>query len=229
MSSSSPSSLVAGEDWFAVPVTGWKAISALQRIALEEPVWEAVVAGQTLLTLRYDPIKNTPKEAQSKALKLLEKANAGNLIETELSGRHHILPLHMNDETAPDLTITAHNLGIAEAELPQWLSQRLYRVTLTGFQPGFAYLEDAGEDTLPDIPRLATPRTSIAAGSFGFRGRQACVYAHNGPGGWPVIGRTDTTLFCPENQKSPALLAIGDSVSFTIVQNRQNNNATDDG
>ncbi|MEO1045327.1 MAG: carboxyltransferase domain-containing protein [Pseudomonadota bacterium] len=206
--------LASGEDWFAIPVNGWQAMTALQSAAIDQAFWEAVVAGQSMLTLRYDPAKVTYKQARAAALALVESSDRK---APDIAVQHHSLPLHIDTETAPDITMVTEQLGIAPQGLAAWLSDRVYRVSLAGFQPGFAYLEDMGEDSIPDLPRLATPRLTVAAGSFGLRGRQACLYAHNGPGGWPIVGRTNTSLFTPDNRRSPALLSIGDTVAFTII------------
>ncbi|MEM1131393.1 MAG: carboxyltransferase domain-containing protein [Pseudomonadota bacterium] len=210
------SHLISGEDWLAMPVEDWRTMAMVQHMALEESLWEAVVAGETMLTLRYDPAKVTARQAHSSAISLLQNAQKNRSSDEYQTSQHHLLPLVIDAETAPECEMVAAQLNISTSQLPQWLSQRVYHVSLTGFQPGFAYLQDIREDSLPEIPRLASPRTAVAAGSLGFRGAKACLYAHKGPGGWPIIGRTNTLLFRPDNRKAPALLAIGDTVSFEI-------------
>jgi KipI family sensor histidine kinase inhibitor len=78
-----------------------------------------------------------------------------------------------------------------------------------GFVPGFAYL--AGLDV--DVPRLATPRARVRAGSVALAGRWCGVYPTASPGGWRVIGHTDAVLW-DARRDPPALLAPGTRVRF---------------
>lgn len=78
-----------------------------------------------------------------------------------------------------------------------------------GFAPGFAYL--AGLDVV--VPRLATPRTRVPAGSVALAGTWCGVYPVASPGGWQIIGHTDTDLWDPR-RTDPALLAPGTRVRF---------------
>jgi KipI family sensor histidine kinase inhibitor len=78
-----------------------------------------------------------------------------------------------------------------------------------GFAPGFAYL--AGLDV--DVPRLATPRTRVPAGSVALAGRWCGVYPTASPGGWRIIGHTDAVLW-DARRDPPALIAPGTRVRF---------------
>lgn len=80
-----------------------------------------------------------------------------------------------------------------------------------GFAPGFAYL-----DGLPDglaVPRRATPRTRVPAGSVAVAGAWCGVYPGASPGGWQLLGTTDVGLW-DEARDEPALLAPGTRVRF---------------
>ncbi len=114
----------------------------------------------------------------------------------------------------PDLAAVARWSGCTEAEVVARHTQRIYRVYMLGFVPGFAYLGT----TDPSIaaPRHATPRHRVAAGSVGIAGTQTGIYPLATPGGWQVIGRTDAVLF--DSTRTPAaLLAPGDRVRFVSV------------
>jgi KipI family sensor histidine kinase inhibitor len=78
-----------------------------------------------------------------------------------------------------------------------------------GFAPGFAYL--SGLEV--SVPRLATPRTRVPAGSVGLAGTWCGVYPVTSPGGWQIIGTTDAVLWDPQRSE-PALLAPGTRVRF---------------
>ena len=66
------------------------------------------------------------------------------------------------------------------------------------------------------MPRRATPRTRVPAGSVGLAGPFAGVYPRASPGGWQLVGRTDAVLF-DVDRDPPALLVPGDRVRFREV------------
>jgi KipI family sensor histidine kinase inhibitor len=125
--------------------------------------------------------------------------------------REHRLAVRYGGEAGPDLADSAERLGIAPEALVAHHAAQAFEVLFLGFAPGFAYL---GE--LPDalvLPRLATPRTRVPAGSVAIADRLTAVYPQDSPGGWRVIGRTDARLFDP-TADPPVLLRPGDRVWF---------------
>ena len=80
-----------------------------------------------------------------------------------------------------------------------------------GFAPGFAYL--AGLPTELHVPRLATPRPRVPAGSVAIAGEWCGIYPTASPGGWLLLGRTEVTLW-DAGSEPPALLAPGTRVRF---------------
>jgi KipI family sensor histidine kinase inhibitor len=109
----------------------------------------------------------------------------------------------------PDLDAVAASWGCA----PEEVAERHARVELLsafcGFAPGFAYLSGLRDD----VPRLATPRTRVAAGSVALAGTWCGIYPTDSPGGWRIIGRTDAVLW-DQTRAEPALLAPGTRVRF---------------
>lgn len=89
-----------------------------------------------------------------------------------------------------------------------------YVVAFLGFAPGFPYL--VGLDPALHVPRRATPRTAVPAGSVGLAGGQTGVYPRATPGGWQLLGRTAVVLF-DADREPPALLAPGDRLRFVAV------------
>ena len=92
---------------------------------------------------------------------------------------------------------------------------REYLVYCVGFAPGFTYC-GALDDQL-DVPRRASPRARVAAGSVGIAGSQTGIYAVESPGGWNLIGRTDLRLFDPAADP-PARFQPGDRLRFVPVR-----------
>lgn len=121
------------------------------------------------------------------------------------------LPVHYDGE---DLDEVAGLLGITPAEVVERHTASRWRVAFGGFAPGFAYLV-TDHDRLV-VPRRATPRTAVPAGSVGLAGEFSGVYPRSSPGGWRLIGRTDVTLWDTEADP-PALLRPGVVVRFTAV------------
>ena len=86
-----------------------------------------------------------------------------------------------------------------------------YRALFLGFAPGFAYLGPLPSGLV--VPRRATPRTHVPAGSVAIAGGYTAVYPGQSAGGWHLLGRTDAALWDPFRDP-PALLAPGDIVRF---------------
>jgi len=114
----------------------------------------------------------------------------------------------------PDLAEVAAATGLTEAEVVAAHTGTPWRVAFGGFAPGFAYLV-GGDDRL-EVPRLATPRTSVPAGSVGLAGEFSGIYPRSSPGGWQLVGHTDLVLF-DVDRDPPALLRPGWTVRFRAV------------
>lgn len=124
------------------------------------------------------------------------------------------IPVCYEPEMAPDLIEAASELGISVDELIQRHSSASYTVAMIGFSPGFPYLLG-----LPDslaLPRLATPRIRVPAGSVAIGGNQTGIYPRESPGGWRLLGRTPLALF-DVARAAPALLTPGDQVRFQRI------------
>jgi KipI family sensor histidine kinase inhibitor len=203
--------IYCGEDTITV---GCKSanIQALAAAIRASGVWEEVVPGMTDLTVKFSPDILSADQALAQLKEQTEAADNDHIIQAFPPGIG--LTARCTAKFAPDAAWVAKALGVAPNELARWLSQREYRLTMMGFQPGFAYLEDLNRDGLPEIARLDTPRQRVAAGSIGFLGGRACIYALDGPGGWPIIGRVSEKLFDGRNADSPFLLKPGQLIKF---------------
>lgn len=124
------------------------------------------------------------------------------------STRERQLTIHYDGE---DLHDVAARCGIGVAAFTERHSQADYVVAFLGFAPGFAYL--SGLPAALSVPRLATPRGRVPAGSVGIADGVTGIYPAALPGGWQLIGRVDERLF-DEQLTPPALLAPGDRVRF---------------
>jgi KipI family sensor histidine kinase inhibitor len=123
--------------------------------------------------------------------------------------RHHELPTRYD---GPDLDDVATACGLAVEEVVALHSSVDYVVAFLGFSRGFPYL--AGLPAPLHLPRRATPRTRVPAGSVAIAHDQCGVYPSSSPGGWHLLGTTDAVLFDPALDP-PSPFAPGDLVRFT--------------
>ncbi|MDT4892266.1 MAG: hypothetical protein QOE97_1301 [Pseudonocardiales bacterium] len=110
-----------------------------------------------------------------------------------------------------DLDGVADVADISVQEVVRRHAAAEYTVAFCGFAPGFAYL--TGLDPVLQVPRLGEPRAAVPAGSVGIAAEFTGVYPRRSPGGWRLLGRTDTALWDVERDP-PALLAPGTPVRF---------------
>ncbi|MFJ4203001.1 5-oxoprolinase subunit PxpB [Streptomyces sviceus] len=114
----------------------------------------------------------------------------------------------------PDLADVAAHWGISPEEVAHVHAGTEFTVAFCGFAPGFGYL--TGLPARYDVPRRATPRTAVPAGSVALAGPYTGVYPRSSPGGWQLIGTTDAVLW--DHARVPtALLSPGTRVQFVRV------------
>ncbi|MEO1103607.1 MAG: carboxyltransferase domain-containing protein, partial [Pseudomonadota bacterium] len=128
------------------------------------------------------------------------------------------LPIAMEGEAAEDIDAAAAGLGITAQTLRDVFLSGRYQVGMYGFAPGFAYL--SGVDKRLAIPRRASPRPPMPAGSLILAGGMAALTSISMPTGWYVIGRTAITLFRPEAARKVPF-AVGDTITFSLVSEAQ--------
>lgn len=114
-------------------------------------------------------------------------------------------------EVAPDLEEVMRLTGLSSNEIIELHCREPYRVYAIGFSPGFCFMGNT--DARLRVPRKATPRTRVPAGSVALADRQTAVYPGVSPGGWQLIGRTavDMLALC---QRDDAALQVGSRVCF---------------
>jgi len=111
----------------------------------------------------------------------------------------------------PDLPEVALKTNLTPAGVIEQHAGREYLVYCVGFAPGFLYCGALPEQI--EMPRLASPRLRVPAGSVGIASRQTGIYAVESPGGWNLIGRTALRLFDP-TAEPPARFRPGDRLRF---------------
>lgn len=175
-----------------------------------------IVPAYASLSIFYDVSsvrKNFPEFATAfEAVKNLAENALQNLVETAESAPRLIeIPICFDAKFAPDLDFVAENSNLTAREVIEIFTAKTYRVFMLGFLPGFAYMGEI--DARIHAPRRQTPRLEVARGSVGIAGRQTGIYSLASPGGWQIIGKTETKLFTPE-AANPTFLQAGDLVKF---------------
>lgn len=182
-------------------------------IRAADPAWlRALVPAFASLGVFF--VHDADPEAVRSALQERLAATRGAAAARIGSTRTVEIPVAYGGVHGPDLTSSAAELGIAPDELIRRHSSGDYAVAMIGFAPGFPYL--SGLDPALALPRLATPRARVAAGSVAIGGAQTGIYPRESPGGWRLLGRTPCVLFDPAREP-PSLLQPGDHVRFVPV------------
>jgi len=184
----------------------------IERIRAGDPRWHAPIAGAASVLVPFDPLLLDAAEAASTLRTLVATAGGpGNaaVLDPVAATALHEIPVAFGGADGPDLDPVAAELGIDADTVVRRLTSVPVEVLFLGFAPGFAYLGPLDDGLV--VPRLATPRARVPAGSVAIAGRFAGIYPGDSPGGWRVLGRTPVRLFDPAADP-PALLRPGDRV-----------------
>jgi KipI family sensor histidine kinase inhibitor len=110
-----------------------------------------------------------------------------------------------------DLDEVARLVELTTDEVVELHRGATYRAAFMGFAPGFAYLTGLPETLV--VGRRSQPRSTVPAGSVAIADVYSAVYPRSTPGGWHLLGSTETVLFDPD-RSPPALLTAGARVRF---------------
>ena len=198
--------LPCGDRALLVEVAGLPEVAAV-RTALERAPLpgqrDLVPAARTVLVV----LDRAPSDLDAATLRRLDPdASAGGPAREAVE-----LPVVFD---GADLADVAELTGRSVAAVVEALTSAELTVAFGGFAPGFGYLSGLPEEL--HVPRRATPRTRVPAGSVALAGPFAGVYPQASPGGWQLVGRTDAVLF-DVDRDPPALLVPGTAVRFRDV------------
>lgn len=185
-----------------------RAAADIRRQRAATPALGAPVPGYASLLVPFDPESCSEDAVRARLLATLRRTAdsppraAGPAIE---------IAVRYGGPDGPDLANVAAATGLTEEDVVVAHAGTIYRVFLVGFVPGFPYLGVLPRELV--LPRRATPRLRVPAGSVAIAGGQTGIYPNASPGGWHLIGRTDAPIWDPRRDP-PALLAPGDRVRF---------------
>ena len=152
----------------------------------------------------------------------LEELVAPLLLESHAHGpradRALEIPVCYEPAFAPDIAGVSDHARLTEEQVIAMHCGGDYNVYFLGFSPGFGYL--GGLPAQLHVPRRATPRSHVDAGSVGIAGGQTGIYPNDSPGGWQLIGRTPLRMFDPA-ATTPSRLRPGDRVRFRRVDRNE--------
>lgn len=194
------------------PVVNERAIVLAARLRQREARGVRDVApGYCTIGVHFDPLQ-TDLAALEHAIQA--EYSAIETLDTIADRPPIEIPVQYGGDAGPDLTAVARFAGCSEDDVIARHTQRIYRVYMLGFIPGFSYMGRV--DPSIAAPRHRVPRERVPAGSVGIAGGQTGVYPVESPGGWQLIGRTTTVMF-DANRSRPSLLSAGDLVRFVPV------------
>lgn len=170
---------------------------------------EILPAYRTLM-VAYDPLRIEYRPLVEKINFLIKKAKSIDLPP----GRIFRLPTVYGGPHGPDLKMVVETTHLSQEEVIQVFSETRFMVYFIGFICGLAYL--GGLPEILRVPRLATPRTLVPAGSVGLAGGQANAITTDQPSGFNYIGRTFVNLYDPL-LFPPVPFLSGDEIQFMPV------------
>ena len=198
--------------------------SAVQRLGLmilkqKVPWIRDVVPALGGLALHFDPDNaEFPPAPFDAALEIVNGSLKQALEAKDDPGREVELPVCYEPEFALDLKEVAKKADLDPEDVPKLHEAGEYRVLMMGFAPGHAYMGGLHEKLA--VPRRASPRAIVPAGSVAIANEQTVVYPYAISGGWNVIGRTPKILF-DATRSRPSLLWPGDRVRFRAISREE--------
>jgi inhibitor of KinA len=169
-----------------------------------------VVVGYCTVTVYFDPLLVDPAHVEDR-ISRVARVSAG---AARVPGALVDVPVCYGGELGPDLESVAASAGLTEDDVVAIHSGTTYRVYVVGFVPGFPYM--ASVDRRLALPRRATPRTRVPAGSVAIAAGQTGIYPSETPGGWHLIGRTPLKPYDAERAEAFAFKP-GDRVRFHAI------------
>ena len=183
--------------------------AAIEAIRREVPGVGVPVPAATSVLVPFDPRTLELAGVASRIARVLDvtPARPGPSRDAAV----HELRVRYGGDDGPDLAAVAEEIGRSPAEVIALHAATTYEVLFLGFAPGFAYVGELAPPLV--VPRLATPRPRVPAGSVAIAGSMTAIYPQASAGGWRLLGRTNALLFDPGATPS-ARLRPGDRVRF---------------
>ncbi|MDB5229242.1 MAG: pxpB [Chitinophagaceae bacterium] len=178
-----------------------------------------IVPSYSAITIHYDLMLVNPNKKSDSAFEAISSFVKDIIKETSSSKQHNKtrvkIPVCYDVSFGPDITFIAREKKITVTEIARLHTEKIYRVYMIGFLPGFPYMGAVDEKIA--VPRRSSPRENVVAGSVGIAGIQTGIYPLASPGGWQIIGRTPISIFDKKANENAVLLKPGDEVQFYSI------------
>lgn len=195
----------------AARVAGAEALLAAAAAAGQLPGVVEIASSFTSLTVQYD-CHDTSQSALAAGIEALLEGAAE--AAPAAAGRTWLLPCAYSPDRGLDLADLSVQFGMGLDDLVARHAATVFQVYALGFLPGLPFLGDLPAELA--LPRRASPRTRVPAGSVAIANRMCVIYPWDSPGGWHIVGRCPVPLFDPRRAR-PALLSVGDRIRFRPV------------
>ncbi len=183
----------------------WSLHARLQQL-LGDTVLDIVPAYASVM-VRFDPATVPLATVMATMRGALEDEHPVQLPEAPVMQ----IAVDFSPDKGLDLDTIAEHTGLARDQVIALFCSGEYTVAFLGFTAGFPYL--IGVPPRLFVPRLPSPRARVPAGSVAIAAGQAGIYPRATPGGWRILGRTNTQIFDPL-RNPPCLLQPGQRVHF---------------
>ena len=169
---------------------------------------EAVPAFVSLLVY-FDAAQTSPAQVEL-ALKSLLATPA----IPPPKGKPRQVDICFDPEFCPDLEDVSRQAHLSPDAVVAAHLAATYRVVMYGFAPGYAYL--GGVPPALHLPRKASAKRGVAAGSVIIAGGQCLITTLTMPTGWWIIGRSPTRVLLDDPGR-PFLFDVGDTITFNRI------------
>lgn len=183
-------------------------------VALSDALRRAALAGVSdlvptfrSLLIHFDPDVLDAHELETCVIACLKVEGA-----LSMQARRWNIPVCYDESLAPDLAFVADAKGLRPSDVVEVHASADYRVFMLGFLPCQAYLGEVAKALR--VPRLASPRSRIAAGSVGIAEAMTSIFPMETPCGWRLIGRSPLALL---ETRAGSYMQAGDRVSLVPV------------
>ena len=193
-------------------------------LALARRLDESRISGlsETIPTFRSLTVFYEPGVLSRAALECHIAGIVEELRTTQGGGRLWRLPVCYDPEMAPDLADVAARTSLTPAQVVERHSGVVYHVYMLGFLPGLAYMGDVPPELV--LPRLATPRDKVPAGTLGIAMAMSLIMPRETPSGLNLIGRSPVAIWRNvegTGAEAHTLLAHGDNVIYQPISLRE--------
>ena len=173
------------------------------------PSYNKLIISFDQSVINYENLRNKIVD-----LKLNNKENQNNKLIK--------VPVCIDEEFSLDIKRLSEKLKMKDDQIYNSFFNKEYYCYMTGFIAGMPFLGDLDIDMR--VERLETPRVKVPKGSVGITEQFANIYTFESPGGWNIIGNTQSIIFNSSKENNPNLINPGDAVTFEQITKDQYNN-----